>query len=138
MEKLKYEIVVKIFNDSELESYNELTKHAILLVYSLSDESSFKPIRDKESTILKAVSSSEVPVVLVANKVDEATLSRQVQEEDGKKAANELNFLDFFETAATCNRNVQKAFTRLIEECLKKNPEISDAAKKRSSKCTVM
>ena len=138
LEKLKYEIVVKIFNDGELENYSELQKHAILLVYSLSDQSSFQPIRSEDSAFRKAVSQSEVPVVLVANKVDEATLSRQVEEEDGKRAAKELNFLDFFETAATCNRNVQKSFNRLIIECLEKFPELREAAKKRGSKCTVM
>nr|CAB3265350.1 ras-related protein Rab-10-like [Phallusia mammillata] len=71
-----------------------------------------------------------VPVILVGNKVDDAKLSRAVESEDGEALSKELCCVGFYETAATCNANVPKAFERLLNEIVTQRLSVEDSTDK--------
>lgn len=75
----------------------------------------------------------EFPVILVGNKVDEANLSRAVSTEEGEKLREELCCAGFFETSATCNENIVKAFNLLIQEIIKLNEKLENTPQKKST-----
>jgi len=136
-DKLKYEIEMKISSSLPPSSPCD----GLAVIYSLCNLSSFETLKQQESNIKEATNPSDgksIPLILLANKVDEATLSRKVQEEEGKILAEKLSSVGFFEVGATCNANVQKAFLELILRILNSNPHLILASKSREKGCNLM
>ncbi|XP_076820944.1 ras-related protein Rap-1-like [Clavelina lepadiformis] len=73
----------------------------------------------KTPTRNPAPAGLSIPVVLVGNKVDEAELSREIEQDVGDALSRDLSCVGFFETAATCNVEVPKAFRCLLAEITK-------------------
>ncbi|NHI83625.1 MAG: GTP-binding protein [Candidatus Thorarchaeota archaeon] len=81
-----------------------------LLVYDVTRRRTFLNIDNWREECSKNL-NREVPLVVVANKVDLAN-SRIVSPEEGKKYANEHNFL-YVESSALTGENVEQAYSTL-------------------------
>ena len=81
-----------------------------LLVFALNDKESFNLIRSKRDRILKGKHGQKTPMLLVGNKVD--LKDRQVKFDEAKQLAD-LWGIEYIETSAKTNYNVQEAFEKL-------------------------
>ena len=95
-----------------LKAYIKETK-AILLVYNITDESSFLAVNDW----IKEIKKYEVNpiIVLVGQKCD--LENRIISEERGRELANELG-VEFFEISAKTGYNVEELFNYIIQQCI--------------------
>jgi len=110
-------IKLQIWDTAGQERFRTITKtyykgaHGIILTYDVTDQNSFKNIRNWIKQI-EANAQTNVCKVLVGNKCDKP--DRVVTEEEGKKLAEDFN-MSFFETS------VNEVFNFLTEEILKTN-----------------
>jgi Ras-related protein Rab-8A len=116
-------IKLQIWDTAGQERFRTITKtyykgaHGIILTYDVTDNNSFKNIRNWIKQI-EANAQTNVCKVLVGNKCDKP--DRVVSEEDGRKLAEDYK-MNFFETSAKTNQNVSEVFTFLTKEILKNN-----------------
>ena len=116
-------IKLQIWDTAGQERFRTITKtyykgaHGIILTYDVTDQNSFKNIRNWIKQI-EANAQTNVCKVLVGNKCDKP--DRTVTEEDGQKLAQDYN-MSFFETSAKTNQNVNEVFNFLTQEILKSN-----------------
>ena len=116
-------IKLQIWDTAGQERFRTITKtyykgaHGIILTYDVTDQNSFKNIRNWIKQI-EANAQSNVCKVLVGNKCDKT--DRVVTEEEGKKLADDFQMM-FFETSAKSNKNVTEVFNFLTQEILKNN-----------------
>jgi Ras-related protein Rab-8A len=87
--------------------------HGIALVYDVTQQASFDNIR-KWIADVHAHAESSVNIVLIGNKCD-LTEKKVVETEKGKELAKEYG-IQFFETSAKADINVQEAFTALVKQ----------------------
>ncbi|XP_065210197.1 ras-related protein Rab-37-like [Planococcus citri] len=93
--------------------------HALLLLYDVTNKTSFDNIRAWLGEI-KEYAQDDVVIMLLGNKTDCKTSSRVIRREDGEKLAKEYN-VAFMETSAKTGLNVDLAFTAIARELLSKN-----------------
>lgn len=120
---------MQIWDTAGQERFRTITKtyykgaHGIILTYDVTDEMSFKNIRNWIKQI-ESNAQATVCKVLVGNKCDKP--DRKVSFEEGNKLAQDYK-MSFFETSAKSNQNVNETFTFLTQEILKsstsKTPE---------------
>ena len=116
-------VKLQIWDTAGQERFRTITKtyykgaHGIILTYDVTDQNSFKNIRNWIKQI-EANAQTNVCKVLVGNKCDKP--DRAVSEEEGKKLAEDFN-MSFFEASAKTNQNVKEVFDFLTEEILKTN-----------------
>ena len=116
-------IKLQIWDTAGQERFRTITKtyykgaHGIILTYDVTDQNSFKNIRNWIKQI-EANAQTNVCKVLVGNKCDKP--DRVVTEEDGKNLANEYK-MNFFETSAKTNKNINEVFNNLTHETLVAN-----------------
>jgi Ras-related protein Rab-8A len=121
------QIKLQIWDTAGQERFRTITKtyykgaHGIILTYDVTDENSFKNIRNWVKQI-EQNAQTNVCKVLVGNKCDRE--DRKITYEDGAKLASEFK-MQFFETSAKSNYNVNETFTFLTKEIL----NISDPKK---------
>ena len=115
---------LKIIDTAGQEQYDSLTLNTfkkcrgLILVYSIDNENSFNNIKDKWIEKIKdSFDIKNTPIILVGNKKDLKD-ERNIPEEEGKKLAEENNFV-FFETSAKTGENVNKIFQTLFEIIVK-------------------
>lgn len=94
--------------------------HAIMLCYDVTNRESFTHIKNW-LTECDRYASENVTKIIIGNKCD-ANTKRQVIHEEGRKFA-ELFGLEFIETSAKTNLNIDKAFTKLAELVMKNKKE---------------
>ena len=87
-----------------------------ILVYDVTEQYSFKNIRNWIKDIEESGQTSSCKV-LVGLKCDNESY-RVVTEEEGRKLANDLN-MNFFETSAKTNKNVNEIFSFITTKILK-------------------
>ena len=85
--------------------------HGIILTFDLTKRSSFNSLESWLNDIKE--NSNEVPVVIFGNKCD-LFENYEVENEEAKKFAKEHN-LQYFETSAKQNVNVQEGFNSIAE-----------------------
>ena len=108
-----------IYDTAGQERYKAITEtyykraDAVLLVYDISDQKSFKEIKDYYCPNIKEFCKKNIPIILLGNKADMEN-KRQVPIEDGVKLAVNENF-KFKETSCLKNENVAGAFEALVE-----------------------
>ena len=88
------------------------TSDCFLIVYAITDRSSFDQVEPLIDFTKRVKDSDDVPMVIVGNKVDLEN-ERQVSKAEGKELAASKG-LDFFETSARTRENVEEAFHQLI------------------------
>ena len=81
-----------------------------ILVYSIDQRESFDDL-DLWIKELKANNSPDTKLILVGNKLDLED-KRKVQYEEGKKLAQDFNFIGFFETSAKTGKNIKDMFLK--------------------------
>ena len=103
-------------------AYNFLKNiQGILLIYDLTDESSFISIDRWINNLENKLDMKNVPIILVGNKNDKED-ERKIYYEKGLKYAQKYNF-KFFEMSAKTGENVNEAFLTLIHLYYDKNKE---------------
>merc|ERR1711976_211018 len=113
-------IKLQIWDTAGQERFRTITKtyykgaHGIILTYDVTDENSFKNIRNWVKQI-EQNAQNNVCKVLVGNKSDRD--DRKVTYDAGNSLATEYN-MQFFETSAKTNYNVNETFTYLTREIL--------------------
>ena len=122
-------IKMQIWDTAGQERFKTITSsyyrgaHGVILVYDITDRQSFK---DLENWLLETEkhASEDIIKVLVGNK-NELESARAVTYAEGKKYA-ENNGMEFFETSAKNNVNIEEAFftvARKIKEKVQKFEE---------------
>jgi len=120
-------IKLQIWDTAGQERFRTITKtyykgaHGIILTFDVTDENSFKNIRNWVKQI-EQNAQNNVCKVLVGNKCDRE--DRKVSFEEGSKLAGEFN-MKYLETSVKINLNVNETFTTLTKEIL----NISDTKK---------
>lgn len=69
--------------------------HGFIIVYSVTDQQSFRQVRRFYTQILRARDRDSYPMILAANKID-LVQQRVVTPEDGQNLAQELGVCQFF------------------------------------------
>jgi small GTP-binding protein len=114
------QIKLQIWDTAGQERFRTITKtyykgaHGIILTYDVTDENSFKNIRNWVKQI-EQNAQTNVCKVLVGNKCDRE--DRKVSYDEGLQLANEFK-MPFFETSAKSNYNVNETFTFLTKDIL--------------------
>ena len=129
-------IKLQIWDTAGQERFRTITKtyykgaHGIILTYDVTDQDSFKNIRNWIKQI-EANAQGNVKRVLVGNKCDKP--DRVVTEEEGKKLADDYS-MNFFETSAKTSKNVTEVFYHLTKEILKANEGNKELGGKKLTK----
>ena len=120
-------VKLQIWDTSGEERFRTITKtyykgmHGIILMYDVTDQNSFKNVRNWIKQI-EANAEILVKKVLVGHKCDEP--GRVITEEEGKKLAEEYNMV-FFESSARTGKNVSEVFNYLGKEIIiEVDPEV--------------
>lgn len=110
-----------------------------LLVYNITDKTSFDNVITLHDKILRTKDAAKVPVVLVGNKCDLVD-ERVVGEEEGKQLAASWD-CPFHETSAKEKIRNEDCFFDLVREIRKMEPKPSEKAKtkpKTKKFCTIL
>jgi small GTP-binding protein len=108
-----------------------------LLVYSVTDRSSFQEIIQLKDCIVRVKDDGEyIPMVIIANKCD--LEDRQVSSEEGKLLADEMG-VPYFESSALLKINVTECFHEVVRQLRKKkqHPSLSVTSKMKKRKCII-
>ena len=111
-------VKLQLWDTAGEERFRTITKtyykgaHGIILMYDVTDQNSFKNIRNWIKQI-EANADKSAKRVLVGHKCDEP--GRVISEEEGKKLAEEYNMV-LFESSARTNTNVSEVFYYLVKE----------------------
>ena len=112
-------IKAQIWDTAGQDRFRAITKNyyrganGILLIYDITDRSSFEHIRNWIEQI-KEEAPEQIIIYLVGNKIDNQN-NRVVTNEEAKKVAEEFK-LKYYETSAKNNINVDTTFLDLIKE----------------------
>ena len=112
-------IKAQIWDTAGQDRFRAITKNyyrganGILLIYDITDRSSFEHIRNWIEQI-KEEAPEQIIIYLVGNKIDNQN-NRVVTNEEAKKLAEEFK-LKYYETSAKNNINVDTTFLDLIKE----------------------
>uniref|UniRef100_A0A2N9G036 Uncharacterized protein n=1 Tax=Fagus sylvatica TaxID=28930 RepID=A0A2N9G036_FAGSY len=104
----------------------------ILLVYDVTDESSFNNIRNWIGNI-EQHASDNVNKILVGNKADMDESKRAVPTSRGQKLADEYG-IKFFETSAKTNLNVEQVFFSIARDIKQRLAETDSKAEPQAIK----
>ena len=114
-------VKVKLFDTAGQERFKSITTNyikkanGILLVYDITDETSFKKIETWYEN-LSGDPNNILPIVLIGNKSD-LKEERVVTTEEGKELATKLKIENhFFETSCQNGENVHEAINDLVQQ----------------------
>lgn len=115
------QVRAQIWDTAGQERYQTITRQhyrraqGILLVYDVTSEVSFQHI-SKWACDMEECAPDQVKRILVGNKCDDES-NRKVSTQQGNKLAQSYG-MDFLETSAFTNHNVEQSFTSLIGQVL--------------------
>lgn len=89
-----------------------------VIMYSITDRQSFREASQAKKQIERVRRSEDIPMVLVANKIDLES-KREVTTEEGQALAQEFD-CPFFETSAALRHFVDDVFHTLVRRIRKK------------------
>ncbi|CAC5383415.1 ras-related protein R-Ras2-like [Mytilus californianus] len=115
-----------------------------LLVYSVTDRSSFNEIYKFHKQILRVKDREEFPMILVANKAD-LEHQRIVTREEGQELSRQLR-INYIEASAKMRLNVDQSFYDLVriirkfqaEERPEENSRKNGSGKHRKGRCSIL
>lgn len=93
-----------------------------IICYSITERHSFNEAVEYRNLINKVRASEDVPIILVANKVDLEQTMRMVDSSEGEALAEKFG-CPFYETSAAHRRHVDDVFHTLVREIRKRNDE---------------
>ena len=117
------QVKLKIWDTAGQERFRNITNQyykgadGIILVYDVTDRTSFEKIREWMNQIKQNTTEDEIGLVLLGNKCD-ADL-RDVSENDGIELGKELG-IQYFESSAMNNINISESFNFLSKQILSK------------------
>lgn len=117
------QVKLKIWDTAGQERFRNITNQyykgadGIILVYDVTDRTSFEKIREWMNQIKQNTTEDEIGLVLLGNKCD-ADL-RDVSENDGIELGKELG-IQYFESSAMNNINISESFNFLAKQILSK------------------
>ena len=124
LEQIKSKVSLILWDIAWQEKYQKYRKFyfegcvGALLVYDITRQSTLNNIKSKWYKDFKNyVGLKNSAYLLIGNKNDLED-ERNVDNDDGKNLANEINAADFIETSAKNGDNVEKAFLRLVQKVL--------------------
>ena len=125
-----YIIKLQIWDTCGQEVYRSLIKSFYInsslavIVYAINDSDSFNDIHFwvKE---LKTMSSPDIKIILIGNKIDLEN-ERKVSYEEGQCVAKEYGFQQFFETSAKTGENIKEMFLKISSILYKDYLKYSD------------
>lgn len=113
------------------------TGEGFLLVFSVTDRSSFEEIPRFHTQILRVKDKDDFPMILVGNKSDLET-ERTVSTAEGQELSRKLK-ITYLESSAKQRINVDAAFHDLVRAIRRCNEVIDQPVKKKKkSKCTIL
>jgi GTPase SAR1 family protein len=105
-----------------------------LLVFSVTDQQSFKEVDSFVKQIYRIKEKKKFPIVILANKTD---LEYRVSEKDFKEYCNNEE-IPLLETSALLKKNIKESFELIVRETMKfYNNDTSDDKKKKKKDCIV-
>ena len=116
-------IKLKIWDTAGQERYHNITSQiykgadGIMLVYDVTEETSFIKIKDWMEQIITNIGGDEISIVLLGNKCD--VEERAITKERGQEMANSLKVF-YYETSALNGMGINDAFEGLTKEIMKK------------------
>ena len=117
------QVKLKIWDTAGQERFRNITNQyykgadGIILVYDVTDRTSFEKIREWMNQIKQNTTEDEIGLVLLGNKCD-ADL-RDVSENDGIELGKELG-IQYFESSAMNNINISESVNFLAKQILSK------------------
>ena len=126
-------IKLQIWDTAGQDKFRSITKNyfrgsnGIMLIFDITNLSSFKNIK-KWIKQIREVLLDKVCITLIGNKSD-LEENRIVKYEEAQLVAKENN-MDYFETSAKENKNINNSFDNLIDKMIKYNEIIEKDAKK--------
>jgi Ras-related protein Rab-7A len=99
---------------------------ACMLVFDLSDKTSFKDLDKWNEAFLAQLTEEKVrgfPTILLGNKADKP--NRIVTQEQAKKWCDDHSSIPFYETSAKMNQGLEEAFENIARLAMKRNSEDS-------------
>lgn len=136
--KLRTEIIegktcrVQIWDTAGQERFRTITQtfyratHGVLIVFDLTNEDSFRSVR-KWYEEIKRYSTENTVITLVGNKNDQEE-KRAVSYEDARALADDLK-VDYIETSARSNDNVDKVFQEITHKVYRERVPIVESTK---------
>ncbi|KAL6309742.1 P-loop containing nucleoside triphosphate hydrolase protein [Sparassis latifolia] len=109
--------------------------HGYVLVYSVASRKSFNMVNLVYDKIVDFCGLNTIPCVIVGAKTDLPKASRQVEESEGQRLADE-HHAAFVETSAKNNQNVAEVFQLCLGEIERQSPNHHDEPP--ASKCIIM
>ena len=112
-------IKLQIWDTCGMEVYRSLIQSfyvnssLAIIVYAINDESSFGDV-DFWIKELKSMSSPDIKIILIGNKIDLED-QRKISKEQGEHMAKDYGFVGFFETSAKTGENVRVLFKKVIK-----------------------
>ena len=117
------QVKLKIWDTAGQERFRNITNQyykgadGIILVYDVTDRTSFEKIREWMNQIRQNTTEDEIGLVLLGNKCDADP--RDVSQNDGIELGKELG-IQYFESSAMNNINISESFNYLAKQILSK------------------
>ena len=113
-----------LFDSCGWESYSKIIEKnihdcdAFIIVFSVTDQSSFINVRDFYYVNIK--NKLPCPIVLVGNKID-LSVKREIEKEEAEQLARQLNMDEYIETSATSMPpvNIEETFHKIVYNLIK-------------------
>ncbi|KAK9897814.1 hypothetical protein P389DRAFT_62012 [Cystobasidium minutum MCA 4210] len=138
--------LIEILDTAGQEEYTALRDQwiregdAFLIVYSITQQQSFSRIEKFKEQINRVKDSSDIPIVLVGNKTDQAP-EREVSSEEGRAMARRMG-CEFVETSAKSRQNLELAYYTAVRLIRKQRGEIpgghATSRKRDRKRCTIL
>ena len=139
-------VLLDILDLCGYEEYSAMHDHyfrvaeSFILVYSITNRSSFDEVARNRDKILRTKDVFSVPMVLVGNKCD-LEGERQVSRSEGEELAKSWG-CPFFETSAKLRENVDVIFEQIVREVRssrgERNANDNVEDQERREKCIIM
>lgn len=123
---------LQIWDTAGQERFRAITKsyyhgsHGIVVVYDITDRSSFEKVRDWFNQINQSDPTENPCKILIGNKCD-LNDKREVKIEEGQELASEYD-IPFMETSAKDSLNVDNLFSTMASAMRQKSGSVNSAA----------
>jgi small GTP-binding protein len=109
---------IKLFEWKIIYTLSYRCGEGFIICYSICDRHSFQEASEYRKLIARVRLTEDIPLVLVANKLDLQS-QRKVSTEEGKALAMQFG-CHFYETSAALRCNVDEVFYTLVREIRRK------------------